>query len=145
MKRKGPRRDAEKERFWRGVIRAQRQSGQSIREYCRANGLREPTFYAWRQELKRRSSQRASAGPRRGRLAEVRQCPPAGTRPRLSDRATFVPVRVAAEGVLAAGCALAGAAGIELALPSGAVLRWPAGVEPAAVAAVVSAWERSRC
>jgi hypothetical protein len=53
MKRKGPRRDAGKERCWRGVIRAQRQSGQSIRESCRANGLREPTFYAWRQELKR--------------------------------------------------------------------------------------------
>ena len=39
MKWKGPRRDAEKERFWRRAVRRQRQSGRSIRDYCRENGL----------------------------------------------------------------------------------------------------------
>ena len=40
MNRKGPQRDAEKERFWRETIRQQRRSGQSVREYCRDKGYR---------------------------------------------------------------------------------------------------------
>jgi len=134
MQRKGPQRDAEKERFWRGVIRFQRRSGQSIREYCRANAIREPSFYAWRQVLKRRSAERASAVPRRHAqaVAPKARCGAAGG-------ASFVPVRIAAE------VPPWGAAAIELALPSGATLRLPRDMEPAAIAAVVSAWEHARC
>jgi hypothetical protein len=140
MKRKGPQRDAEKERFWRGVIRRQRQSGQSIRDYCRARALSEPSFYAWRQELTRRRSQRASARQRRRALSVAGPKLPAGTRQRVVQPAAFVPVRVAAEVV-----PLPGLAAVELALPSGAVLRWPAGIEAAAIAALIRAWEQSRC
>jgi hypothetical protein len=130
MKRKGPRRDAEKERFWQGAVRRQRQSGQSIRDYCRENALSEPSFYAWRRELRRRGIRPANRRRRRPGLSR------GGRR----GAVAFVPLRVAAE--IGPAC---GMAAVELALPSGAVLRWPAGVEPAAAAALVSAWERSRC
>jgi len=130
MKRKGPGRDAEKERFWRRAVRRQRQSGQSIRDYCRENALREPSFYAWRRELRRRGN--PSASRRRGRPG----LPGGGRR----DAAAFVPLRVAAE--IGPAC---GVAAVELAFPSGAVLRWPAPAEPAAVVALLTAWERTRC
>jgi len=127
MKRKGPRRDAEKERFWREVIRRQRRSGQSVRGFCRDEALSEPLFYAWRRELKRRGGKR-----------QVRhsQRPPASPPAR---RPAFVAVRLAAgTGPMAAGA-------IELALPGGGVLRLPSSMEPAAIAAIVNAWERERC
>ncbi len=139
MKRKGPRRDAEKERFWRRAVRRQRQSGQSIRVFCRTHALSEASFYAWRRELRRRGNRSATSGPR---ATAARP----GRRRVASALAAFVPVRVAAEIVPSADPAAPGAlAAVELALPSGAVVRWPAPVEAAAVAAVVNAWERSRC
>jgi hypothetical protein len=54
MRGKGPQRDAEKERFWREAICRQRRSGQSVRGFCRNETLSEPSFYAWRRELKQR-------------------------------------------------------------------------------------------
>jgi len=148
MKRKGPRRDAAKERWWRGIIRAQRQSGQTIREYCREHALSEPSFYAWRHELNERRGQRAEHGQRASAVRRRKRRPVAATpaaRGGQRAAAAFVPVRVATEVAPLSGYPLAGVAAIELALPSGAVLRWLAGVEPAAVAAIVSVWERSRC
>lgn len=119
MKRKGPQRDAEKERFWRRAIQEQSQSEQSVRQYCRDNDLSEPSFYAWRQEIKRRGSQRTRSP----------------LRPR-TTRAAFVPVGIAAG---------LGLASIECLLPSGIVLRLPTAMEPASIAAVLCAWEQSRC
>ncbi len=142
MQRKGPRRDVGKERFWRETVRRQQRSGRSVREFCGENGLSEPSFYAWRRELRRRAARTAhpQTGPRAirpaGRAAAERR--PVVPRGRRAAR-MFVPVRVAAAASAAA------APPVELAFPGGAVLRWPAGVEPASVAAIVSAWERSRC
>ena len=36
---------------WRGIIQEQQQSGQNIHGFCRARGLGELTFYAWRRRL----------------------------------------------------------------------------------------------
>jgi hypothetical protein len=50
---------------WQEIVRGQRQSGQSVRAYCRAAGIEESAFYWWRRELARRGRQRgdhASAG-----------------------------------------------------------------------------------
>jgi hypothetical protein len=121
MKRKGPERDSERERFWRSAVGQQERSGRSIREYCRVHGLSEASFYAWRREIRRRGRQRGGKVAGQGR------------------KPGFVPVRIA-EAVVPIGGAM-----IECLLPSGALLRLPAGMEPAAVAAVLCAWERSRC
>jgi hypothetical protein len=123
MRRKGPRRDVQKERFWREVIRQQQQSGQSVSKYCCEKGLREPSFYAWRRELKWRRSQRAKKTLRRA----------------ADQRPAFVSVQLA-PGTMPIGSAL-----IECLLPGGIVLRLPAGMDPAAIAAVLRSWERSPC
>jgi len=64
-------RDLQKEASWRGRLRRQSKSGQSVRAWCRKHGVTETAFYWWRRELVRRD-------------AEVRA-------------AAFVPVHVTAE------------------------------------------------
>ena len=45
-----PRRREARE-FWEAAIRLWRDSGLSVREFCRREGLAEHTFYSWRREL----------------------------------------------------------------------------------------------
>jgi len=136
MKRQGPRRDTEKRRWWRDAIRQQRHSGQCVREYCRENGLSEPSFYAWRRELRRRGRQKANGGSRR-----VVRARSGGGREALvgEGRPAFVSVQVAP------GAVPVGGAWIECLLPGGVVLRLPANMEPAAIAAVLRSWEKWSC
>lgn len=51
------RRSAEKEEFWRMVFAEQRESGKSVKQFCRDNDLSEPSFYAWRKKISRRDHQ----------------------------------------------------------------------------------------
>jgi hypothetical protein len=44
-------RNTNREQFWRDTLAAWRDSGQSIRAFCAAQGLSEATFYARRREL----------------------------------------------------------------------------------------------
>jgi len=53
---KGKSRDKSKEALWRRTVREQRQSGLSIREFCRKHEVRETAFYFWRRELARRGA-----------------------------------------------------------------------------------------
>jgi transposase-like protein len=46
---RGRKRDHGKERYWRRVLRQWQRSGQSVRAFCSAYGLSEPSFYAWRR------------------------------------------------------------------------------------------------
>lgn len=40
-----------KEREWRAIVERWAGSGMSVRAFCRARGLSEPSFYAWRRTL----------------------------------------------------------------------------------------------
>ncbi len=64
-------RDREKEGFWRGAIGRQRVSGRSVREFCRIEGLSEPSFYSWRRELSRRADEAAARRSRQSVAAFV--------------------------------------------------------------------------
>lgn len=116
MARRGQR-DRRKERFWRQVLRQWRRSGQSVRAFCAAQGLTEPSFYFWRRTLTQRQQARrqprpASESARRPRLHDGDS--PDGGQP------TFVPVRV-----------LAPAAALEVVLGCGRVIRVPADFDAA--------------
>ena len=72
----------EKERFWRGIVRRQAESGLSIRDFCAAEGISEPSFYAWRKKLRQ--------GPDDGV-----QTPLSSRREQVSDDAPlFVPLKL---------------------------------------------------
>lgn len=42
----------QREPFWRDLITRQRRSGQSIAAFCRAHGVSQPSFFAWRRRLR---------------------------------------------------------------------------------------------
>ena len=79
-------RDWAKERSWRQHLTRWRSSGLGVRAYCRAEGLSEPSFYAWRRLLAERRFQR-----------QRRQPAGTATRRRLPATAGFVPVRLVEE------------------------------------------------
>ena len=80
----GVNRDRRREAEWQRTIQAQRQSGLSVREFCRRSKVRESGFYFWRRELERRQAEQKR--PRRG--ARPAQASSVATAP------AFVVVRV---------------------------------------------------
>jgi transposase-like protein len=100
--------DVEKEQFWRLVLEEHQKSGLSVREFCRAESISEPSFYAWRRTLAK-SDQIDKPDPGRSdptRLSSdsptpespvADSHPPTAPRPKprvKQRRETFVPVTV---------------------------------------------------
>ena len=108
-------RDVEKARYWRSVIREAARSRMSIREFCRQRRLKESQFYWWQHKLK--------AG-RRGRTT-----PGQGV------------TRGAASFALVSDEPDATDAGIELVLGDGRRLRIHKGVDEETLRAVLAAVE----
>lgn len=80
-KRRGPQRDAAKEQFWRKVVGGFDAQRTSVRVWCREQRVSEPSFYAWRRELRRRDakrvvSRRAATKRDRVQLLRVRVAAP---------------------------------------------------------------------
>lgn len=42
---------SEKQLYWQEIIGRQAGSGLSVRQFCAAEGISEPSFYAWRRKL----------------------------------------------------------------------------------------------
>ena len=146
MKKRGRHGDPEREREWRGAIEQWRQSSQTVRSYCRAQGLKESAFYFWRRELTRRGDehsrrwQPAGKTPKRGRAAT-----PAHPRsqavpgPLPADAAQFLPVRIVSPAVEE------NRNGLEIALADGRVLRVPQGFDRQTLADVLAVLEARPC
>jgi transposase-like protein len=90
MKRKGPARDLKKELYWRGILRQHRQSGLTIRDFCRKQGLTESLFYAWRREVKHRRPAKGGRGRDCGRVR--RDQPSVGARRRALRQERALPL-----------------------------------------------------
>lgn len=60
--------NGETETRWREILERQAGSGLSVRSFCAAEGVREPSFYAWRKRLRLRQANGARmAGKEAGR------------------------------------------------------------------------------
>lgn len=57
-----PKRSAQKERFWRRMLRRQEKSGLSVRQFCLEQQLSEASFYSWKRTIadRDRRGQRAA-------------------------------------------------------------------------------------
>ena len=73
MAKRARRPNEEKAAHWRAVIRRQESSGQSVRTFCRSEGVKEPAFYHWRRELERREAE--SPAPKRQTAGETTFAP----------------------------------------------------------------------
>lgn len=126
-------RDPAKERFWRRMVRRWMRSGLSVRQFCDCESLSEPSFYAWRRELRKRDHLSAESS-RDERRPSMSAAAPADT-PR------FLPVQVVAEAPLG----FAPANFIEVVLASGTLVRVPRGVDRQTLADVLSVLEQRPC
>jgi transposase-like protein len=122
------RRDVEKEQFWRLAVEEQQRSGLGVREFCRRESVSEPSFYAWRRELRRRDGDARQASPRQTRQA----------RQAAKHARKLVPVEVVDRSKVHPR-AQQGAAmqAIEIVTPGGWRLRLAADIEPARLRAVL--------
>ena len=121
-------RDPIKERRWRGHLAAWRRSGQSVRAYCAAQGLSEPSFYSWRRVLTRTERRRGAKTAAGNGAAST-----AG----FTERSPFVPVRLVEDATPAAA--------LEVVLRGGRVLRVAAGFSAQTLREVVTVLEGLPC
>lgn len=115
--------DGTKERLWRDRISRHEQGGLSIRAFCAAESLSEPSFYWWRRELA-------------GRKAPWRVQPSAQRASTVLPVAQFVPLTVTPSSPCSS---------IEIALTSGVVIRVPQGWSSQLLREVLAALEANRC
>ena len=111
----GQQRNPDKEQFWRDVMTRWRDSGLTVRAFCRRQRLSEPSFYGWRRELAQRDQQAPSA-----------------------DAVTFVPLTVRHEPAPAE-------LPLEVVLGNGRRLRLSVGVAASAVRDLLAVLEETSC
>jgi transposase-like protein len=147
MKKRTRRGDPQKQTYWEGVVRRSRESGQSVRAFCRAEGLRESAFYFWRRRLARGGQRSRKGVPEalNGERPRARSAMPALRSPR-RDRPTpsFLPVQVVAS---ANRCSDVGQAawGVEIVLACGRTVRIQAGFDRQTLAEVLAVLEGRPC
>ena len=123
----GRRIDAAAYAVWRKRWARFESSSLTVAEFCRREGVSQPTFYQWRKRLRR---ERGQAVPLRAPEADV------ATRRRMDasgGQAAFVELALACPGV------------VELELPNGVRVRVPADREAALVIAIRAASELVSC
>ena len=125
MKGEGKRRDREKERYWRKVIRGAARSGVSIRQFCRQRRLKDSQFHWWQRKLKERRQACALESRSRNKAAKG------------AGQATFALVSEE-QGEL-------GSAGIELVLRGGRRVRIGKGVDEETLRTVLAVLEQDGC
>lgn len=151
MKSKIRRGDPQRWRYWEGVVRRCEESGQSVRAFCLAEGLRESAFYFWRRRLARRSPPSGAAGQAQPETPTLALAAPSTKRrsPPRHSPASFLPVRVVApaSGYAGSGCpgATETSQGVEIVLAFGRIVRVPAGFERQTLVDVLSVLEGRPC
>ncbi len=129
-----------RQQYWEAVVQRWTESGQAVRGFCRAEGLRESAFYFWRRKL----------GPRGRRVAAQNNSPPEGLVPPVSrsssrlpprqrPRPSFLPVRMVEPRVAESVC------GVEIVLAHGHTVRVQAGVDRQTLADVLALLEVRPC
>lgn len=108
----------ERREFWRRLLRKHRTSGLSIRSFCEASGVSEPSFHYWRRQL-------------RGAGSDSVPDPQASRRDR--QLLPFVPVRI--QPTLASAM-------IELVHRSGHVMRIPPAFDVESLAGILAVLDR---
>ena len=93
---KGPHRDPGKEAFWRKTLKEQADGSQGVRAFCRARGLNEPSFYAWRRAIAERDGKNDSRPGRTKRPTFVELRPKFVASPSAAPCAVDVPLEIVA-------------------------------------------------
>lgn len=124
MRPKGSGRDGAKERLWRAAVSRQAASGSTIRDFCRREGLSEPSFYAWKRLIAERDRERNQKPTRPQQTRRIARRKPRA----VYQRPAFLPVSVITG---------AGSADLKISTPRGWRVRVPAGFDATTLAEVL--------
>ena len=127
--------DPQLQRQWEGIVRQWQKSGQAVRAFCRAEGLRESAFYFWRREMARRK------GQRKEQCKEQKKQLAKKGKPVSVEKPSFLPVHVVASSVGSE----AARGGVEIVLAQGRVVRVAPGFDRQTLADVLSILEPRPC
>jgi hypothetical protein len=140
MKKHVQRGDSERSRQWQAVMEQWQKSGQSVREYCHIQGLKESAFYFWRRELARRSSEVDQRQPMGKASSGKKSSAPRGRRSRDQHvDAHFLPVQIVP------GSEQLVAGGVEIMVGDGRVVRVQPGFDRQVLAEVLGVLEVRPC
>ena len=84
----------EKRAYWRGVLERQRESGLSVRQFCREQRVSEASFHSWKRKIAGHDRDDAASSENGDRKHPAKKQSPSRPRRR---RCSF-PVRVSAGG-----------------------------------------------
>lgn len=131
----------ERQGHWQEVVRRWKESGQSVREYCRVQGLRESAFYFWRRALARRGQDLGAAEAAQAKASERDPTPQSGEGRGLPHRngPAFLPVQVVEAVQVEA------VRGVEIVLPQGRTVRVAAGFDRQTLSDVLAVLEARPC
>jgi transposase len=146
MKKRIRRGDPRKQAHWQEVLRRWKESGRSVRAYCRAEGLRESAFYFWRGKLERCSQPSDAVIRSRPKASQVTPASPSPKRSSPPHRGvvSFLPVRVVGP---ASGCPAAAEASdtVEIVLAHGRRVRVRSGFDRQTLVDVLAVLEVRPC
>jgi hypothetical protein len=155
MKKRIRQGDPQKQTYWEAVVRRWREGGQSVRAFCRAEGLRESAFFFWRRKLAphgRHACKRATSRPvpeavdagLHARLATAASRSSARVSPRHGLAPSFLPVQVVESASQRPGVRES-PHGVEIVLAQGRTVRVQAGFDRQTLADVLAVLEARPC
>ena len=141
MKKRLRQSGSERQTYWEEAMRRWKESGQSVRDFCRNEGVRESAFYFWRRELVRRSP--STDAVKRSRppispLTTISRSPKRVTSQH-SSLPSFLPVHVVEDAAVEA------ANGVEIILAHGCTVRVRSGFDRQTLANVLAVLEVRPC
>lgn len=141
MTKRTRRGDPRRRTYWEAVVRRWRESGQSVRAFCRAEELRESALYFWRRKLAHVAGVEVEGNG--SQLTDGLPTPvsraPSRVSPKHSPTPSFLPVRVVEPNLAAA------ARGVEIILTEGCTVRVPPGFDRQTLANVLAVLEVRPC
>ena len=141
MKKRVRQGGSERQTYWEEAMRRWRESGQSVRVFCRNEGVRESAFYFWRRELAQRSQ---STGTVRGSRPPASPLTTASRSPKRASSQhrsipSFLPVHVMED------VAAEAASGVEIILAHGCTVRVRSGFDRQTLVDVLTVLEVRPC
>ena len=141
MKKRVRQGGSERQVYWEEAMRRWRESGQSVREFCRNEGVRESAFYFWRRELAQRSQSTDAANGSRPPVSPLTTASHSPKRASSRHRSipSFLPVRVVEDAAAEA------ASGVEIILAHGRTVRVRSGFDRQTLVDVLAVLEVRPC
>ena len=132
--------DPQRRQQWKAAVEQWQNSGQTVRDYCRVQGLKESAFYFWRQKLTREVPEGDGGQPMRRASRGEKSPAPSGRRTRNRRiKARFLPVQVVPGRERSEAC------GVEIMVGNRRVVRVEPGFDRQVLADVLAVLEARPC